>query len=330
MTAPMREILSIDTDQALLLAALLDKDIGIERRPKFALSFRKYYSIYFADTHRDASFCVLLENKPVLTVLCTRSPGNLDYYGMPVQFFAAEQADETSVKLAFSHLDKLAAEGETPRIRVTDEGSLGSLSPVGKACLDRRFRPEVSLTAYADLSEGEAGLRRSLRKSYKSLLNWGRANQSIAIVNAANPDRKLFDLYQHFHLKVAGRSTRPQATWDANFQTILEGGAELILGFLPGDDLVAATLIYDAEGTACYGSGVYDRDRFELPLAHWPLWLSMLRAHERGQRRFELGAVPPAGMASGKEVAIGYFKRGFASEIDVSLIWTSEPAGQSL
>jgi len=319
----MLEILNASQDSERFSSILFDENIGIEHHPKFAYSFRKYYAIYFLETHRDISFSILENNKPMLVILCTHSLNELDYYGMPIQFFPAGKYDDRAVKLAFSHLDQLAAERGIRKLRISDAGALDPLSAIGKACLDRHFQPAVTLTAYADLADGEPGLRQGLRKSYKSLLNWGRNNQRIAIVNSANPDRLLFDLFQQFHLRIAGRATRPQATWDANFDTLRDGGGELILGFLPGDNLVAATLVYDAKGTACYGSGVYDRERFDLPLAHWPLWLSMLRAHERGQRRFELGSIPPSGTASDKEVAIGYFKRGFATEIRVSLIWTS-------
>jgi hypothetical protein len=180
----------------------------------------------------------------------------------------------------------------------------------------------VRLVALADLDGGEAGLRRGLRKSYKSLINWGQRALTIATVNAGNPDRALFDRYQEFHRIVAGRVTRPQSSWDALFEWVSAGRGELVLGFLDGDELVAGTLVADGLVSSYYVSGVYDRERFDKPMAHWPMWVAMLRSGERGSRIFELGEVPMAGTASPKEVSIGYFKRGFATKIAVSTVWT--------
>jgi hypothetical protein len=306
----------------LFRAVAADARLGVGHSPQCGLFAQRYYPVYFAGSHQDVSFAVCEGDEPLLAVFATRSPNGLDYYGAPVQFFAAGGLSEAAVKLAFTHLDEIGLNAA----RIADGGSLQRLSPVGKACLDRQFRPSVSLTASADLTHGEEGLRQGLRKSYKSLLNWGKNNQAIIAVDAANPDRGLFDRYQDFHHKVAGRVTRAQETWDAMFALIAEGAGELLLGFLPGDDLVAGTMVFDAGDTAFYASGVYDRDRFEMPLAHWPLWLAMVRAQARGRKRFELGAVPIAGTAADKEIAIGYFKRGFATDMMVSLVWSREGA----
>jgi hypothetical protein len=179
----------------------------------------------------------------------------------------------------------------------------------------------VRIVALADLVDGEAGLRRGLRKSYRSLVNWGRRNLHIEIVDAARPDQARFEAYRAFHREVAGHVTRSAESWDASFRLVAEGWGELVLGYL-GDDLVAGTLVADGTASSYYASGVYDRARFDKPMAHWPLWLAMTRSMERGRRVFELGDVPAEGEASAKEVAIGHFKRGFATRLVTRLVWT--------
>jgi hypothetical protein len=52
------------------------------------------------------------------------------------------------------------------------------------------------------------------------------------------------------------------------------------------------------------------------------LWLAMLHSAERGMRLFDLGDVPLPGAASEKAITIGYFKRGFATEIGARLAWS--------
>lgn len=285
---------------------------------------RHYYPIAFASQREDASFAVIEGDVPVLLVLATVGDGRLDYYGSPLKLFGVETCGEAAIAAAFSHIDGLIETHGVERVGIADLPSV-TLSPVGEACLNRRLRPSLQMTAWADLSEGEVSLRRGLRKSYKSLLNWGKANMTISVVNREAPDRAQFDRYQAFHHEVAGRAARVQETWDALYSWIESGRGELVLGFLQSGELVSGNLVGDAEGSAYYLSGVYDRERFDKPMAHWPLWTAMLRAHERGFSRFELGDVPLDGAASPKEVAIGFFKRGFATDIATTLVWAKEP-----
>jgi lipid II:glycine glycyltransferase (peptidoglycan interpeptide bridge formation enzyme) len=84
---------------------------------------------------------------------------------------------------------------------------------------------------------------------------------------------------------------------------------------------VAGSLFIDGTRTAIYASGVYDRSKFDKPLAHYPVWLGIEHAHARGMATLELGEVPPREAVSEKEYQIGYFKRGFATRIDTNTVW---------
>jgi len=298
-----------------------DHRFRFNEKARYGAFARHYYPVAFAGTRQDASFAIAEGDRPRLLALATAGDCRLDYYGSPLRLCCAEPEDGAAIAAAFAHIDQLIASRSLKRVEIAEEAPSNRLSPVGEACLNRHFRPSLRMTAWGDLSEGETSLRRGLRKSYKSLLNWGRANMTIAVVNRETPDRAQFDRYQAFHQAVAGRSFRVQNTWDALFTWIESGQGELVLGFLQ-DDLVAGTLVGDAEGSAYYVSGVYDRERFDKPMAHWPLWTAMLRAHERGLMRFELGDIPLDGDATPKEVAIGFFKRGFATEIATSVVWS--------
>jgi len=298
---------------------------GIDRTSVGVL--RDYYPAAFAQTHRDATFAILNQDTPLAIVPATIGDACLDYFKQPLRFFYGGDLSAEMVDCAFAHIDSLVTALTLRGVAIRDDEIASRLSVLGKACLNRKYCPAIRLTALADLRDGEAGLRRGLRKSFKSLLNWGKANLELRYVDAANPDRALFDRYHQFHVHTAGRATRSQDSWDAMYALIAAGRGELVLGFLPGDVLVAGTMVFDARGSAHYVSGVYDRERFDKPMAHWPLWIAMLRAHERGQTLFELGEVPAEGTASAKDVSIGYFKRGFATEIATALVWRwTDPA----
>jgi hypothetical protein len=298
----------------------------VEEHPFYGGFGRLYYPAVTADAAVDASLTVLLDGAPALYVPAAIGDGLLAYNGMALRFFFAAGIDgsmrEAAVDAAFRHIDTLAAAGRVQRAWVRDEAAAGVLGPIGTGALNRGGAISLQLNGWVDLAAGEAALRRELRKSFRSLINWGRANMVLSYVNAANPDPAAFATLREFHAKVAGRTTRSQASWDAMFAWVASGGGELVLAHLPDGELVAATLVVDGKAEAYYATGVYDRERFDKPMAHWPLWNAIERARARGLRRFDLGIIPLPGAASAKEEAIGYFKRGFAMSIVASVEWS--------
>lgn len=299
---------------------------AVDEHPFYGGFGRLYYPAVGGEAAVDASMTVLVDGAPALYVPANTEDGLLAYNGMALRFFFAAGRDararEAAVEALFREVDGLFAAGRISRAWVRDEAAAGVLGPVGSAALNRRAGISLQLNGWIDLAAGEAAQRRALRKSFRSLVNWGRANMVLSYVNAANPDAQAFSALQHFHHRVAGRTTRPQSSWDSMFAWIAGGGGELVLAYLPGGDLVAATLVIDGRREAYYATGVYDRERFDKPMAHWPLWNAVERARDRGLERFDLGIIPLPGAASAKEEAIGYFKRGFATSIVASVEWS--------
>ena len=131
----------------------------------------------------------------------------------------------------------------------------------------------------------------------------------------------MFDEYQNFHTRIAGRTTRPQASWNIMFETVASGSGELSLGHDNTGSLVSATLVIDSDRVSQYASAVYDRAKFDKPIGHWPVFDAILRAKKRGKYQFDLGDIPAAGTASDKELSIAIFKRGFVDSLDFTLLW---------
>jgi hypothetical protein len=286
---------------------------------------RQYYPNVFGSNVSDMSFAIVEDEKPLVMVPCSAGEFRLDYYGMPIRLFAQanlpDERAEEAFESAFAHFDRLVGENRLEEVSIADIASTGLLSIVGKQCLNRRAAAKVRISAVCDLRQSEAEMRRGLRKSYRSLVSWGRRNLKIQCIGRQNQDRTLFRHYQDFHKHVSGRSTRPQQSWDAMFEWIAGGRGELVLGYLEGGDLVAGTMVVDGTEIASYASGVYDRTRFDKPMAHWPLWLAIARSAERGMRLFDLGDLPLAG-ADQKEIDIGYFKRGFTDVFSTWIAWS--------
>lgn len=279
---------------------------------------RRYYPAVFGDRRRDESFAVAENGEARMLVTCTTGEGVLDWYGMPIQFFARAGATigAMAIDAALAHLDALAKEHGAAAISLRETPLVALAEP----CRRRGYSSSEHDFAYANLTNGEADLRKGLRKRFKSFINWGKRSMAIETVDREHANRDVFRRYQDFHFAIAGRTTRPQASWDAMYDWIAAGRGELILASLEGA-LIGGTMVVDGADTAYYASGVYDRARFDKPLAHWPLWLGMLHASERGMRLFDIGEVPREGAASSKEVNIGYFKSGFATDVVTSRIW---------
>jgi len=320
--------LQIDTSDRSAVLEIWRNDEGfaeLNAHPVYGEFGRIYYPAVFGERREDASFAISEGGRPLLIVPCTSGEGQLDYYGLPIRLFLRPGLEETvarrAVAEAFSKVDAIAAERKTGKTVIRDNGSLGELSLIGKQCLNRNAVAALRLTGLCALDKGERGMRQGLRKSFQSLVNWGQRNLKTESIDAKNADRGLFDRYQEFHALTAGRGTRPQRSWDIMFDWIAAGRGELVLGYAADGELVAGTMIIDGAADSYYSSGVYDRQRFEQPLAHWPLWLAMLHSAERGMRVFDLGDLPLSDAASEKEVAIGFFKRGFATKIAAWLAW---------
>jgi hypothetical protein len=289
--------------------------------PHVGVFGRSYYPAVFGD--HDCSFAVFIEDVPALICLCAPLDGKLGFYGMPLRFIARHGLDSgtraAALNSAFVHIDALMKVHRLHEAIILDNRE-GAASPIEEACRFRDATMNYQPTAYVDLAAGPAAWRVALRKSSRSLINWGRRHLSIRYVNKDAPDRALFDQYRAFHAEIAGRVTRSDASWSVMYDWITRGGGELIMAYLEGRP-VAGSMFIDGSKVSIYASGVYDRARFDKPLAHYPLWLGIERAQARGMKVLELGAVPPRGTVPDKEYQIGYFKRGFATHVVDHIVW---------
>jgi hypothetical protein len=177
----------------------------------------------------------------------------------------------------------------------------------------------MTLTGMVDLTAGPAVWKHALRKSFHQFVNWGRKNLAIQYVNAATPNLEHFDAYREFHSHIAGRVTRPKESWDIQFAELARGRGELILAHLDGK-LAAGSLFIDGTELTLYMNGVYDRG-LDKPLAHYMVWHGIERALDRGLRLFQLGDIHLPDAVDDKRHSVGYFKRGFATHFEASIVW---------
>jgi hypothetical protein len=324
MAQPYR-VEALEQDPADVLALFPDWD-SHPMRGAFA---QRLYQVVLGDTHRDHPFMVLGPDGPLVLSRCSVGGGTVGFYGMPLVLACRDgmTAKERRAALvaAIEHMLELAGAARAGSVLIEGK-SAPDPDLIDCLCIDRSAYGTLRGHAVIDLAPDQDMLRRDVRDSYRSLINWGSRTLDLAYVNRANPDRVLFDLYPEFHAEVAGGTKRGSDYWEIYWNEIIAGRGELSLGRLPGGRLVSGTLVVTAGKTAYYASGVYDRDQFDKPLGHFPLWQAILRAKERGEDWFDLGEIFARGHASDKEVSIDFFKRGFTSRRQLRLSW-SIPVG---
>lgn len=301
---------------------------GLEGHPLYGGFTRRLYRTIYPASHLDHSFVVADESGPVAAVPCTVQDGEISMLGLPIPIAFRRDVDSAAAAkattAAFERMDAIgAADGAAvARLRGGEGANLG---PIDNACIARLAKPETKMYAVVDLAGGEDAIRRGVRDSYRSLVNWGRKQMAMIYVNRDQPDRSRFEAYPAFHTRIAGPGARGREYWETVWAEIVGGGAELSLGSMADGTLIAGTLTTyagtGAGGQAYYASGTYDRERFDKPIAHWPVFDAMVRAAARGIARYDLGEVFPRGAADDKEVQIGFFKKGFTDTVVLRLEW---------
>jgi hypothetical protein len=282
----------------------------------------RLYQISHSSRHTDASFALLLNEKPALLVQATREGDKLAWFDLPAHFSLHRGIDPIDssriVTRAMRHIQSLGFTSAW-----IDKGILPppEANAIDRVCLERGANLTVTAHAVADLTKSEDFLRQDIRESSRSLLNWGQRNLEMRHATATNFDKELLALYPEFHARVSGSAKHISEYWEAFFESIKQGSGEMSLGFYE-ETLVSALIVMDQGECAYYISAVNDRERFDKPLGHWPLFSSMLRAKARGLRLFDVGEFYcSSGLANEKQDKIAYFKRGFTSGMIYSPSW---------
>lgn len=319
--------INTQTDESRLAELIAEEGLD---DPRLRWMMRHYYAACLDVTPTVHTIAVADGVGPVLLMPMVIRDRQLSYFGMPAVPVHARRLNQTERSqahavaccLAVDHCSHAGRGLIIPRpSNRTQSNELANwevkLLQAGGVQV-AHYRGHVSLDA------GEAGIRRQMRKSYRSLVNWGRREMHMIFVDRLNADAQLFDAFRLFHLQVAGKATRPLASWTAMFDLLKQGKAVLGLGYLEGE-LVAATYLFCHGGFALYGTGVYDRGQFNKPISHWPLFATMQRAGEYGARLCDLGQVFPGHSSSEKERSIAFFKKGFTDTVVDETYWQCDP-----
>jgi hypothetical protein len=286
---------------------------------------RAYYEAIMGVAEAEPSFLVADNGEAVVAVIAEVRDRVIGRFGMTAGFLENSDAPEKlrarAAAEALGELAQVVQRHKPGRVQLTTPSRPSGPETLSHALLSAGYTVEPAFHAMVDLTQEADAIERGFRKGHRAQLKWGRANLSLTVMDAANPDSAMMEAYRQLHAEVAGRVTRPIESWHAARDMVASGNGRLILTHLDGM-LVGGTLVMDAADTAYYASSAFRRDQFDKPLGHWPLLRSMQLSREAGRTRFDVGDVTIRPGEDAKVHNIAKFKRGFTNTLMTTLVWT--------
>jgi len=171
---------------------------------------------------------------------------------------------------------------------------------------------------YIDLDLPEANYKNAIRKSYKSLINWGEKNFSIRLVDHRAKNLDEFKAFKSLHLEASRKVTRSDATWLKQFDMICAGYGFLVNAYFHGE-IVSGCYIMNDDQVAFYGVAASRRDLMaeNMPINHFPLYEAVRHSRNLGLKQFIFGNVNTDQTDNIKLRNINKFKRGFCTNLSI-------------
>jgi hypothetical protein len=274
----------------------------------------QYYAEYFGKDYVDHSLLIYNQEEPVLCVFAFTNNDTLRFFDSPIKLIYHPLTPVNTINEAFRTLfqnfeENLQKQGINHILFHSDPY-------FNRYYFDSIQETKVSHQCFVDLKLKDENIRMNLRKSYKSLINWGAKNLTLKTINNTNPELQEFLKFKDLHLTVAGRATRTHESWMLQFEQIVHNQGFLITGY-SHDKLVSGTLVLHGSENAYYGVGAYDRNLMsqKLAISHYPLFYSILHAKSIGLKKYFLGTIDMLDPTDNKLNEINNFKKGFTATL---------------
>ncbi len=179
----------------------------------------------------------------------------------------------------------------------------------------------INSECYIDLSLKEKDILERIRRTNKySIQKADKLWKSEIITKENGRDRveKCFERFRELHFEVSGRTTRSKKTWEIQCESVLNKNNFVILLYDIEDNLIGASLFRVSGSVGLYSVAAYKRELFKKPVGHISQWIAIKHMKELGLKWYYIGRRSYLGdwdHPSEKEISIGHFKEGFATNI---------------
>ncbi|MFT4815396.1 MAG: hypothetical protein ACI80L_000724 [Pseudohongiellaceae bacterium] len=240
----------------------------------------------------DRSFLVVLAEEPIFGCSLTM---HLDEQGRKcIGYFGREasshmnqatmQATSNSfrpeaIRLLQEHINQLIEEIQPHAIDYLDPVSCGVMSPITQVLLEKGAIPIVQQAQIIDLSISKRDLQRSMTKSCRGMVAWGRRNLDIKIVSGDRFDASLVDQAGEIY-------PGERVTYAA---LIKKGNGFLVQGHYKGE-LVSNGLFVHNNKTCHLISAEKISNSIDRPVLHALIWEAMLQSRDMHCSQFDFGS----------------------------------------
>ena len=293
--------------------------------PFYSTIAQNYFSQRLKDEGKiitEESYIMFWENEPVIAFrgATVETDGKVDLLAYEMPSISIENKKTLTTKTAKTFLEKFdkVMEKVNGFIWYRDFLINNELSKLSRHLLNNGARSTPLFSKTIDLINDKSTRKSSIRKSYKSLINWGNRELQPKVFDAENITWELIDEFRQLHIRESGRETRSEESWRRQLDMVQAGEAFIVLGHLNGE-LVSSGFFMNSKTNCYYGMSASRRDLFDKPLFHASMWTAILHAKDLGCKWFEVGEQlypnhPSEKPPTKKELGISEFKAGFGGQ----------------
>ena len=307
---------------------------NIDVSPFYSLAWMEYQIVYSEDRYKDDFSFVAIDASGSVAAICPLyleqygDKKRLSYRGEYLESLRAPiVANDLSAKsrhkirqLLFDEIDQIARRTGAVKCNLIIDPLCGDSQRERYNYLTRYDYLDASLTTVLiDLHKSTSELWKELRSSYKALINKSERIYKIFVMDADSITRPQFEAYCEVHHKAAGRVTRPQRTFDIQYE-MLQNNQACLIGVEIDGTWASFAYFLNSKYSAYYGSGAEDPELVtKTPLGPVMQWAAIKHYAEVGLRYLELDNQYFGSQLfecpSPKDMSISFFKRGFGGSL---------------
>ena len=126
---------------------------------------------------------------------------------------------------------EIIKERSNGKIIIRDHLINGKISFLTNHLLSKGAVSKTNFSNIINLNHDIKTLKQNVRKSYKSLINWGKRELNLKIFNYSNASKKEIEIFRELHFHVSNRRTRSYNSWIKQFESIKNNEAFMIFGY---------------------------------------------------------------------------------------------------
>lgn len=179
----------------------------------------------------------------------------------------------------------------------------------------------ITNECFVDLTLSEQDILSRMRRTNKYSIQKSEQLWKSEIITNKNGKNKIdacFEQFRKLHIEIAGRETRNKQTWEIQSKAVLNTNDFVVLLYDEKQELIGASLFSTTNSMGNYSVAAYKRELFDQPVGHVSQWIAIKHMKSLGMKWYYIGTRSYSkdwNKPSEKEISIGLFKEGFATNI---------------